>query len=162
MDYLTLPKKEFGTGVMKSSESGASHFADCKVLFTVNSIVLLCSGLIIFLFLLFKRLGKIYEYRFFNRSPAFWGAAVLLSMTVILTAISCISFYNTFIVFHKIFFARKDNWYFDPEYDEIINVLPEQFFMNCAVLIVCGIVVCSLTIIIREITKSSKIKNLKK
>ena len=38
LDYLTLPNKEFGTGVFKYSESGKSHFEDCKKLFDLNAV----------------------------------------------------------------------------------------------------------------------------
>ena len=150
LDYLTLPNKEFSVGVMNYSEIGASHFADCKALFNLNAVILFFSGFIILIFILLKKLGKIKEYRYFNRSPSFLGASTLLSLTVVLTSVSCVNFYNTFTVFHKIFFYGKDNWIFDPRYDEIINILPEQFFMNCAIFIVCGIITGSLAIIIRE------------
>ena len=36
LNYLTLPNKPFGTGQLKYSESGMSHFVDCKKLFNLN------------------------------------------------------------------------------------------------------------------------------
>ena len=41
LDYLTLPGKEFGTGVLPHSAEGKAHFEDCKVLFDLNRNVLL-------------------------------------------------------------------------------------------------------------------------
>lgn len=162
LDYLTIPGREFGVGVMKYSQSGTSHFVDCKVLFDINAAVLILSGIVILIISVLRRLGKIKEYRLFNRTPAFWGATALLLLTVALTAVSCIDFYTAFMVFHKIFFYGKENWYFDPRYDEIINVLPEQFFMNAAILIVCGIIVFSLAIIISEFAIARKLEKIKK
>ena len=36
LDYLIFPGGEFGAGILSFSEEGASHFADCKKLFTLN------------------------------------------------------------------------------------------------------------------------------
>lgn len=39
-----------------------------------------------------------------------------------------------FVLFHHIAFGNND-WLFDPRTDPIIYVLPETFFLSCAVLI---------------------------
>lgn len=44
-------------------------------------------------------------------------------------------FDKAFVVFHHLFFPGKTNWLFNPETDEIIQVLPEAFFRDCAILI---------------------------
>ena len=54
LNFCTLPwVKNFSSGELKFSESGASHFADCKVLFNLNFGVLVSSGgvLLILIFL---------------------------------------------------------------------------------------------------------------
>ena len=43
LNYLTLPNTEFSTGIFAFSKDGASHFADCKVLFNLNAITLIVS-----------------------------------------------------------------------------------------------------------------------
>ena len=48
LDYLTLPGKEFGTGEFPHSPEGASHFADVKGLFTLNTVALISSAIIAF------------------------------------------------------------------------------------------------------------------
>lgn len=58
LDYLTLPYKEFSTGVMKYSDEGKDHFKDCKILFTLNTSVLLVSSVTVFTLLLLKRFKK--------------------------------------------------------------------------------------------------------
>ena len=45
-----------------------------------------------------------------------------------------IDFNKAFVLFHKLFFSN-DDWLFDPATDEVITILPEEFFMQCAVLI---------------------------
>ncbi|MBQ1385985.1 MAG: DUF1461 domain-containing protein, partial [Erysipelotrichales bacterium] len=41
-----------------------------------------------------------------------------------------------FVVFHTIFFPGKTNWIFDWNDDQIIRILPEEFFRNAGILIV--------------------------
>ena len=58
LDYLTLPGKDFGTGVIPHSSEGKAHFEDCKVLFELNAAVLVGSGLVLaVLFALRKKWG---------------------------------------------------------------------------------------------------------
>ena len=47
LDYLTLPGKEFSTGVLPHSAEGKAHFEDCKVLFDLNASILIGSGLVL-------------------------------------------------------------------------------------------------------------------
>ncbi len=44
---------------------------------------------------------------------------------------------------HKIFF-RNDDWMFNPSTDPIINLLPETFFLHCALIIILIIFLGSL------------------
>ena len=62
-----------------------------------------------------------------------------------------LDFNSAFLVFHALFFAGKDNWLFDPATDEIIDALPEEFFMNCAILIGASLILISLGLIARGI-----------
>lgn len=150
LDYLTLPNKEFGVGVMHFSESGASHFADCKALFTLNLIVLIISAVIILAFLLLKKRDIIPPLKFGRRSAAFYGAVSAISIPTIIAIPAAINFKAAFDAFHKVFFAGKQNWIFDRTTDEIIKVLPQTFFRNCAILILLSVAIISLTIIILD------------
>ena len=49
--------------------------------------------------------------------------------------LASVDFERAFVVFHALFFPGKDNWLFDPAVDQIILILPEVFFRNCALLI---------------------------
>ncbi len=151
LDYLTIPGREFGTGVMKHSGEGKAHFADCKVLFDLNASILTGSALVcLALFWMRKKWGP---YRLGKRSSAFWAAALALAAPMIIGGLAALDFDRAFVVFHQIFFPGKTNWIFDYRTDEIIRVLPQDFFMHCAILIGAGLVTISLGIIVWEFTR---------
>ena len=64
-------------------------------------------------------------------------------MPIVLGCLIASDFDSAFVIFHSIFFPGKDNWQFNPRTDPIIKVLPEQFFLNCAIFIGVGLVVFS-------------------
>ncbi len=156
LNYLTLPGVPFDAGVFKYSASGASHFHDCKLLFNLNAIALIISSIIVVTGLILDKSGKLKLLKWRNFSPAFYSAVGIFVFFIILIAIVSIDFNTAFTVFHKIFFPGKDNWTFDPRFDEIINALPEQFFLNCAILIGASIILISLGIIVFCIIKHKK------
>ncbi len=133
LDYLVLGK-EFGTGDMPYSESGKSHFADCKVLFDLNLGVLIAStAIIVILFALEK--FKVINILSGSHKPWFYTGIISVIALTSIALLASADFEKAFEVFHYIFFPGKDNWAFNPFTDEIIYVLPQEFFMNCAILI---------------------------
>ena len=150
LDYLTLPGQEFGTGVMACSDSAADHFRDCRVLFDLNAGVLLGSVTVILVLLLLRRTGWIKRLRIGSHSGAFWGALAAVGLPLVIGALAALDFSRAFVIFHSIFFPGKDNWIFDWYTDQIIRVLPQQFFMNCAILIGAGVLLLSLTVLVAE------------
>ncbi len=122
---------EFSTGVMRFSESGKSHFEDVGRLFRLDMAILAVSSLFLIL-----TAGKRKNMHYFTHTPRYYGAAGLLAVFVVIALLGSIDFSETFIIFHKIFFPGKTNWWFDPALDQIILVLPEVYFRNCAILIV--------------------------
>ncbi|MBO5328172.1 MAG: TIGR01906 family membrane protein [Clostridia bacterium] len=140
LNYLTLPWCEFGTGEMAHSESGAAHFADCKKLFNLNLIIMLCSAAVVAGVLIAKKFKKIKLTTFFNRGATFWsGVSVFALIFIIAILVLTVDFNKAFKIFHTIFFPGKTNWVFNPRTDEIILVMPQRFFMNCAIFIAVGI-----------------------
>ena len=139
LDFCTLPGREFSSGILKFSEEGAAHFADCKVLFDLNLWVLLCSAVITATLTALHCFKVITLCRPFNHGAYFLAAliSVALSVTVVaVVGIACaVDFDKAFEAFHTVFFPGKSNWQFNPYTDEIILVMPEEFFMNCAILI---------------------------
>ena len=154
LDYLTLPGREFGTGELPHSAAGKAHFEDCKVLFDLNAAILIGSGLsLAVLFVMRKRWGG---YRLGKHSAPFWAAVLSLTAPIMIGALAAMDFDRAFVVFHSIFFPGKTNWVFDWHADQIIRVLPQEFFRNCAILIGLGLVWMAGGILIRESRKSKK------
>ena len=151
MDYL-LKGEEFGTGELKWSESGRSHFADVKGLFWLDLWILLGSAAAVAALALVCR--RVKPHRFRQRGPSFWAGVGLLVLFGVVGALAASDFQRAFTVFHALFFPGKTNWLFDPAADQIILILPEEFFRNCAVLIVAliGVFVAAYLIVGRKKT----------
>ena len=147
MDFC-MKGEPFGTGVMKWSEDGKNHFADCAVLFHLDFRVLgTCTLILIICCILYLR--GLRPKLLLGRGPLFWAGSLLMTGFLVITAISATDFDRTFVIFHHIFFPGKTNWIFYYDVDQIINVLPEVFFMNCAILIVSVLfLLCILEIVV--------------
>lgn len=155
LDYLTVPGNEFGTGDFKYSEQGKSHFVDCKVLFDLNLYAFIISlvGIVILLFM--AAVGVFELGRPFGMNIAFSSGLFTLLGFGAIGGLVAIDFSKAFEIFHQIFFPGKTNWYFSWYEDEIIRILPQTFFMNCAILIFASIVtLCLLSIIQGILTKN--------
>ena len=131
MDFL-LHDSTFGTGVLKWSEDGKAHFTDVRGLFQLDIWMFAVTGglLIVLLLLTIKNRPA----RFGNRGPSFWAGTSVLAMFLIIGGLGATDFDRAFTVFHHIFFPGKTNWLFDPAEDQIIQILPEVYFRNCAIL----------------------------
>ena len=134
MDFC-IYGEPFGTGVMKWSEEGMAHFDDCAKLFRLDFAVVAVSaiGLVLCIFLGSRGLRPV---PIAGHGPLFWSGSLLSMGFVVIAGLAAINFDKAFVIFHQLFFPGKDNWLFDPRTDEIINVLPQVFFRNCAILIV--------------------------
>ncbi len=156
LDYLTLPGREFGTGEFPHSDSGRDHFVDCKFLFDLNAGLLLGSSLVILALWAWKRLGHTGPYILAGHSCGFWAGVLALVLPVVVGIYAALDFDRAFVLFHAIFFPGKSNWVFDWYADPIIRVLPQAFFRNCAIFIGAGILIFSLVLIFRDLTRPQK------
>ena len=156
LNFLTLPGFEFKTGELAFSQSGKSHFEDCKWLFNLNLYALIASTITLIVILVLKRCKKIALVKFFNRNCYFYSAIIPLAIIVVLAMVIAIDFNTAFEVFHAILFPGKNNWYFDPFTDEIILVMPQQFFMNCAILIGSSFATFCISFIVADIISCKK------
>lgn len=147
LDYLTLPNKEFSAGVMKYSQSGAEHFADCKVLFNLNIGCFIVSAFVVACLLYLRKKGIIEQLKLGKYRAIKVVAVMVLGLPSIIGFFAYINFDKAFIVFHKIFFPGKLDWYFDPLTDEIISILPIEFFINCAILIGASLIIWSMILL---------------
>ena len=134
LDYC-LGAEEFSTGALHWSESGKSHFTDVRALFLLDLRVLGASLALLAAALLYARLSGRTPARPLGRGPGFWAGAGFGGVFLLVGALAALDFNRAFVVFHTLFFPGKDNWLFDPRTDQIINILPQEFFRNCAILI---------------------------
>ncbi len=139
---------DFSTGVLHWSENGKSHFADVRTLFLLDLNALAVSAVALAILIIVSRLTGRRPGRLLGRGPIFWAGSGLACIFVIVGALAATDFDRAFTVFHTIFFPGKDNWLFDPVEDQIINILPQTFFMNCAILILTILLLgCAILII---------------
>lgn len=160
LDYLTLPGREFGTGKFAYSEEGASHFADCKLLFDLNLWAFIISLLLIAVILILARLGVVRLYSPRGLFLPFWTGVGTLLLFLLLGILCATDFDKAFVVFHSIFFPGKDNWMFNSRLDQIILAMPSTFFMRCAILIASSIILISLLFILLGLAYKGKKKKL--
>ena len=132
LDYCLGKSNEFSTGDLAFSPDGKAHFDDVKFLFMLDfSILIISLAVIITLFILIKN-KKIPYPLLKNKGALFYGSTLLFILFVAVSIYVLIDFDNAFTSFHNLFFAGKTNWIFDRKKDQIINILPETYFRNCA------------------------------
>ena len=134
MDFC-LGGEEFSTGVLKWSEEGKSHFEDVRKLFLLDLEVLAACAILLIATAAIIRICGWKPGRLAGRGFPFWAGAGLGGAFLIVGGLAALDFDRAFVIFHTLFFPGKDNWIFDPWKDEIINILPQDFFMHCAILI---------------------------
>lgn len=148
LDYLVFPGGEFSSGVFKFSEEGASHFADCKGLFTLNGVALAVSLLAVVTISVLNSKGKIQLAKPKGFPLWSWAGAGVLGVFAVIGILCAVDFDTAFRVFHAVFFPGKDNWLFNPWEDQIILVMPEEFFMSCGILILSSVLLLSISVIV--------------
>ena len=156
LNYLTLPSGTFASGIIPHTATFANHMADVKALFGLNLFALIISTSIVISFLILNKKGFVKLSRPFGMSIAFTSCLSLLSIVFIIGGLCALDFNGTFNVFHHIFFAGKDDWLINPAIDPVINILPIDFFLNCALLILSSIVIICFVVIIFQVAKKKK------
>jgi integral membrane protein (TIGR01906 family) len=151
IDYLQ--KKDISKLSMPNfptSKEGEIHFIEVKNIFMEFNTLLYLTGIISILGVIFKLRKKSYSF-------IKYSSFGLLSIPLILSIPFAVNFDKSFTAFHKMFFSN-DYWEFDPVRDPIINVLPQEFFMHCAVLILILIAICSLALFLihRKLNKTQR------
>lgn len=121
---------------LTSSESGTSHFAETKVIFVSFYYIAAITSIILLFIILYKK--KKHDTSYLRTS-----AITIIVLPSIVGIATALNFKKIFLLFHKLVF-RNNDWLFNPETDPIINLLPEEFFMYCAVGIVLLVLLGSL------------------
>ena len=152
LDYC-LGADQFSTGVLRWSESGKAHFTDVRVLFLLDLRVLAVSAAALAAALLFAWKTGRTPARPLGRGPGFWAGAGLGGTFLLVGALAALDFDRAFVLFHAMFFPGKDNWLFDPAEDQIISILPQEFFRNCAILILVLLVLGCAALILWDLRR---------
>ena len=150
MDYCFGKTEQFQLTHLIWSEDGAAHFKDTQLLFLLDLRVLLVSALGLAAVWALGRFGGVHPYRFLNRTPAFWAAAGVGAFFAVCGIIGAVDFDFFFVLFHKVLFPGKDNWIFSYKRDPVIYLLPQQFFLNCALLIFAMVVLGCAALLIAD------------
>ena len=121
---------------MPMSKEGRIHFAEVKRIFVCVEILCIVT-LILSCFLIKRQIA--------GRNFDFLKSASI--MTVLLPSVvgilCAVNWDSAFILFHKIMF-RNNYWLFDEAADPVIMILPDEFFLHCAVMIILLIFIGSL------------------
>ncbi|MDF2699393.1 MAG: integral rane protein [Haloplasmataceae bacterium] len=141
INYLkTTYKGELEFPTFSMSIPAKIHFEEVKNIFVMLDYLMLLSLILGGLGVL--KLIQLKNYQFIK-----WSAILLIAIPVTLVLPLAVDFNSSFIIFHKIFF-RNDYWIFDPWTDPIITVLPQEYFMHCAFMIIAIILIESLILFI--------------
>lgn len=127
MDYL-LHGGAFRTGALEWSSDGFAHFADCRILFHTDFTLAASSAVLLGALYALRRWKQIEFVRFLGKGPAFWAFAVLAAFFLVLGLWALADFNSLFRAFHAVLFPGQTNWLFDPDRDEIIRILPDDFW----------------------------------
>ena len=155
LDYC-LGAPEFSTGVLRWSESGKAHFTDVRGLFLLDLWGLAGSAAALAVTLLFARRTGRTPARPLGRGSAFWAGAGLGGAFLLVGALAALDFDRAFVLFHALFFPGKDNWLFDPATDQIIYILPQVFFRNCALLILAILILGCAALIFWDLRRPTR------
>lgn len=134
IDYNSMfNHEELNFPTLAMSEHGRIHFEEVKAIFVgmqkfMIIDLILCIGII-----LYKRKKASYSYLKMS------GIVSVLLPTFCAGAIAT-NWWWFFVTFHHIAFDN-DYWIFDAQYDPVITILPDEFFMHCAIMIVSMVLV---------------------
>lgn len=157
LDYCIGLTDRFSSGILPYSDSGASHFADVRGLFLLDLGVLAVSLIALAAVILLLR-RRVRPCPLLGRGPGFWGACGLGAVFLVIGGLAALDFDRAFTLFHTLFFPGKTNWIFDWRTDPVILILPQEFFRNCALLILVLMLVWCAVLIAADLLAGRKRK----
>lgn len=122
------------------SETGQIHFVEVKRIFVAVVWLAVITGII-------ALAGGIYKSRQKDFKFLKWTGIFSIVIPAVLGGLIALNWNTFFVTFHHIFF-NNDYWIFDPATDPVITILPDMFFMHCALMILGLVVVCSILAIL--------------
>lgn len=109
------------------SENGRIHFEEVKRIFCGFEIMCFAALPLVVLTVVWMHRRKRYQYLMYSAAMSF-GIPAILAVTI------AAGWERFFILFHELVF-RNDYWMFHPAEDPVILILPDAFFLHCAILI---------------------------
>lgn len=128
-DTLVLP-------TLPMSETGRIHFEEVKVVFVFFEWTLIVSAVL-------SAAGIVYRHFRRNTGYLLLAGVLTVGLPAVLGVLIALNWQRVFVLFHEIVF-RNDYWIFDAATDPVITILPNEFFMHCALLILALVVLGSL------------------
>ncbi len=119
------------------SEGGRIHFAEVKNIFNLFKYMAIGGTLASTAGILWMRRRHCYGYLKLT-------AILTVALPAIIGAAVALNWDWAFVTFHEIAF-NNDYWLFDPATDPVINILPDAYFLHCAVMILVLVILGSLS-----------------
>jgi len=133
-----------------ASSGGVNHFNDVKVI--VNAVYV--AGIICFLLVVFC--SMVFSRKMGSKTLVTVSITVF-TVPIIMAGAIAIDFDWFFILFHELFFTN-DDWIFDAYSDPVITILPAEYFMHCAIVIVVFWLIGSFIYLMMSIKKKNRAK----
>ena len=117
------------------SEPGRIHFEEVKDIFNLFKYMAIGGTL----------LGAVCIWMFGRRKEYLYlklTSILAVALPVVIGLFVAVNWDWAFVTFHHIA-CDNDYWIFDPATDPVINILPDTFFLHCALLILGGVVLGS-------------------
>jgi integral membrane protein (TIGR01906 family) len=121
---------------LEASEAGLQHFKEVKDIFIVFYILAV---------LTLTAAAAIIVYKYKKRDISYLRVSSLTAILLpsLLGVLIMLNFDRAFVIFHKLFF-NNDYWLFDPATDPVITILPDRFFLHCALMIILLVILGSI------------------
>ncbi|MBR4800401.1 MAG: TIGR01906 family membrane protein [Clostridia bacterium] len=134
---------EFKTGSLAWTEEEKAHFEDCVPLFHLQVILASMLGAYLLAYLILLKTKVLRSARFKGISSVSYGGILTLLLMIAIGIFAAIDFDKLFNLFHAVFFPGKGNWIFNERTEQVIMILPEEFFAVCVGFIVALVVILS-------------------
>ena len=144
-DVLIDYNMSFGGGRLEfpslaMSEPGRIHFEEVRDIFNLFKYMAIAGVIVSIAGILFCIRRK--EYKFLKLT-----SILAVALPTVLGTLVALNWDWAFVAFHHLAF-NNDYWIFDPATDPVITILPDTFFLHCALMIlgcvVLGSVICGL------------------
>jgi len=115
------------------SETGRIHFEEVKVIFDAVQVLLIASAAAVVV-------GCTLKLRRGRTAFLKLGAIFTVAVPVLVGVLMAVGWEWFFVFFYTVFF-NNDYWIFDAVSDPVITILPDGFFLHCAIMIVALVLV---------------------